>query len=445
MSNSVKIYLDTYGCQMNQYDGELVISLLESRGFSFTGIEQNADVILINTCSVREHAEQRALGRLHSLGSLKKHRPGLVIGVLGCMAERLRDNLREIAPEVDLAVGPDAYRKLPDLLRKHLNGHQGNFSYLPGCSGELYGDIQPTRRQGISAFATIMRGCDNFCSYCIVPHVRGRERSRSADEVISEVQRAVDNGCVEVTLLGQNVNSYHWNQLDFPDLLSQVAKVPGLRRLRFLTSHPRDLSDKLIELLAASGVLCPSLHLPAQAGSDRILAKMNRGYTKEEYLTKVQKLRRQIPDLMLTTDLLCGFPSEEESDFQQTLDLVEQAQFDDAFTFRYSPRPGTTAYQFEDDVPEDVKIERLQRMIALCRRIADRSREKMIHKEVTILLENPSPKNPLEWMGRTESGCVALVPGEYSPGEEVRVKVQDVRGFSLWGKPISITQNALNI
>ena len=397
---------------------------------------QDADVILINTCSVREHAEQRALGRLRSLTAIKTRRPDLVIGVLGCMARRLGSTLKDEMGEVDLVLGPDAYRSLPQYIEDHLNGHHGCFTHDSGLPDETYNGIQPNRRIGVNAFVAIMRGCNNFCTYCIVPYVRGRERSRAPEEILDEVRRAVEEGFPEVTLLGQNVNSYRWEKVGFTELLARVAEVPGLRRLRFLTSHPRDLNDQLIGCLSSGGVICPSLHLPAQSGSDRILKAMGRGYTRSEYLDKVIRLRETVPNLVLTTDLLCGFPTETEEDFDQTLELIHRVRFDDAFTFKYSPRPGTAAAYMTDDVPEEVKIERLERMIALARQLADESRRRLIGREFEILMENPSPKNAEEWSGRTSCGRIALVPGAFKRADLIRIKVEEVRGFSLWGKAL---------
>ncbi len=435
MSQVYKVFLHTYGCQMNLYDGELVGSLLQSGGFQLISQPEEADVILINTCAVRDHAEQRVLGRLRTLGALKSRHPQLVIGVLGCMAQRLGEDLKKQVPTVDLVLGPDSYRSLSGLLKDQLSGHHG---YLIGCSGnpqETYGDVLPTRREGISAFVAIMRGCDNFCSYCVVPYARGRERSRPPDEVLAEIQSAVEDGFTEVVLLGQNVNSYHWESTDFATLLIAIAAgVKDLRRLRFMTSHPRDLSDKLIEVMAEGGIVCPSLHLPAQSGSDRILELMNRGYTVSQYLTKVEKLRARVESLALSTDLMCGFPTESETEFEQTLNLMRTARFDDAFTFKYSPRPGTKAARLKDDVPEEVKIERLERMIAVTRALADESRSRMIGQKVEALLENVSPREASEWTGRTRCGRVILVPGAFRRGDIVNLQVEAVRGFSLWGQ-----------
>jgi tRNA-2-methylthio-N6-dimethylallyladenosine synthase len=445
MSQDYKVFLHTYGCQMNLYDGELVSSLLQAEGFRMTSHPEDAAVILINTCAVREHAEQRVLGRLRTLGALKNRHPRLVIGVLGCMAQRLGEDLKTQVPAVDLVLGPDAYRLLPDLLRDHLDGSDGDIPWRDGDPSETYGDVLPARREGVNAFVAIMRGCDNFCSYCIVPYARGRERSRSPDEILTEIQTAVEEGFPEVMLLGQNVNSYRWQGRDFPDLLTRIKLgISGLKRLRFMTSHPRDLSDKLVEVLAEGGPICPSLHLPAQSGSDRILDLMGRGYTASQYLSKVEKLRSRIEGIALSTDLMCGFPTESEADFTATLDLMDAAQFDDAFTFKYSPRPGTKAARMNDDVPEEVKIKRLERMITRARQLADESRTRMLGRTVGVLLENISPRHESEWSGRTRCGRMALVPGTFQVGEVVQMQVEEVRGFSLWGKllnPVSKVQN----
>ncbi|MCX6641293.1 MAG: tRNA (N6-isopentenyl adenosine(37)-C2)-methylthiotransferase MiaB [bacterium] len=433
----LKVYLDSYGCQMNLYDGEIVSSLLQADGFVITSRAAEAQVILINTCGVRDHAEQRVLGRLRTLAALKRRHSRLIIGVLGCMAERLRESLQDQIPEVDLVLGPDAYRQLPHLLKGLISGDEGIRGYSTGALRETYGDVQPSRREGINAFVAIMRGCDNFCSYCIVPYVRGRERSRPPEEIYREINEAVAAGFPEVMLLGQNVNSYRHEEVGFPELLDGVAQITGLKRLRFLTSHPKDLSDALIERMAQGGVICPSLHLPAQSGSDRILTAMKRGYTSEKYLTKVEQLRSAVPDLALTTDLLCGFPAETEEDFRQTLELIEAAQFDDAFTFKYSVRPGTEAAKLPDDVPEAVKVERMERMIASCRQQANASRKRMIGQQAEVLLEKVSPKNSSEWSGRTACGRMALVPGEFNRGDFVRIRVKQVKGFSMWGRKVN--------
>lgn len=436
MNRPQKVYLDTYGCQMNVYDGELVTGLLQANGFAMTLNPEEAAVVLINTCGVRQHAEQRVLGRLRSLGAVKRDRPELLIGVLGCMAERLGSTLRDMVNEVDLVVGPDAYRQLPRILQDYLDGGNGHFHWIQGNPLETYGDIKPVRREGVNAYVAIMRGCNNFCTYCVVPYVRGRERSRSPEEIMSEIKKAASDGFPEVTLLGQNVNSYAWGGVTFPQLLDLVAEIPGLLRVRFMTSHPRDLSDALIDRLARGGIICPSVHLPAQSGSDRILKVMGRGYTRDEYVEKVSRLREAVPNLALTTDLLCGFPTENEEDFAQTLALMRRVHFDDAFTFKYSPRPGTVAARMADDVPEEVKMDRLKRMIALARQLSDQSRRQLLGRDVEVLLEGTSPKNEAEWTGRTACGRIAVVPGAYGRAHLISIRVEEVRGFSLWGKPL---------
>ena len=421
---------------MNLADSELVYGMLVQEGFHITDRIGEADVILINTCSVRDHAEQRVLGRLRALGAHKKRRPEIVIGVLGCMAQRIGEEFRTLVPSVDFVLGPDSYRRLPKLLQEHFSGGNGHFVYENGVPGETYEDIPPRRSEGVSAYIAIMRGCNNFCTYCVVPYVRGRERSRSPEKIIAEISKAVSEGYSEAVLLGQNVNSYSYGGEDFPSLLMNVAQIEGLKRIRFLTSHPRDLSERLMDVMALGGKICPSLHLPVQSGSDRILDLMGRGYSRRQYLEKVHKLREKVPELMLTTDLLCGFPTETEADFQATLDLMTEARFDDAFTFKYSVRPGTQAARMQDDVPEPLKIERLTRMIALARQLADQSRVAKLGKEVQVLLEKTSSKDESEWMGRTACGRVALVPGgHYKRGDVVRIKVEKIHGFSLWGKP----------
>ncbi len=420
---------------MNFADGELVQGMLAREGFKITDRIGEADVILINTCSVRDHAEQRVLGRLRALGAIKKRRPDIMIGVLGCMAQRLGAEFRTFVPSVDLVLGPDSYRRLPELLQEHLSWKNGYSVFACGVPDETYEDISPRRTEGISAFVSIMRGCNNFCTYCIVPYVRGRERSRPPEKIVAEISKAVSEGFSEAVLLGQNVNSYSYGDVDFPGLLGMISQIEGLRRIRFLTSHPRDLSEKLMDIMAQGGKICPSLHLPVQSGSDRILDLMKRGYTRRQYLEKVRRIREKVPDLMITTDLLCGFPSESEEDFQETLDLMKEARFDDAFTFKYSVRPGTQAARMRDDVPEPVKIERLTRMIVLARHLADQSRIAMLGREADVLLEKPSPKDNAEWTGRTACGRVALIPGLHRRGDVVTIKVEEIRGFSLWGRP----------
>jgi tRNA-2-methylthio-N6-dimethylallyladenosine synthase len=361
MGESKRIYIETYGCQMNLADSEIVLGIMKKHGYSLTDDISKADVILVNTCSVREHAEQRVIGRLSSFLRYKKRKPDLVIGVLGCMAERLKKRLIEEENLADIVVGPDEYRKLPQLVSDAFAGHKGIAVKLSKV--ETYDDITPLRTEGISAWITVMRGCDKFCTFCVVPFTRGRERSRPLDSIVKEVEMLSSQGYREVTLLGQNVNSYRDGNYDFADLLSAVARVDRNMRIRFTTSHPKDMSDKLIQTIAEHPNICNYIHLPVQSGSDRILELMNRTYDRKHYLELVRKIRETIPGVSLSTDIIAGFPTETEEDHKMTLSLLEEVRFDGAFMFKYSPREGTKAYAMGDDVPDEVKVRRLTEII----------------------------------------------------------------------------------
>ncbi|MDE6374888.1 MAG: tRNA (N6-isopentenyl adenosine(37)-C2)-methylthiotransferase MiaB, partial [Alistipes sp.] len=361
-----KLFIETYGCQMNVGDSEIVVSVMQQEGYTYTGRAEEADIILINTCSIRDNAEQRIWGRLAEMRRLKKSRPSLLIGVIGCMAERLKERLTEGPAGVDIVAGPDAYRDLPRLVREAEAGGKGVNTLL--SSEETYAEIAPVRldRNGVSAFVSIMRGCNNFCSYCVVPYTRGRERSRDPQTILSEVRSLFDNGYREVTLLGQNVNSYRFGDVDFPELVRLTAEVSPLLRVRFATSHPKDMSDRLLEVMASSPNVCRSIHLPAQSGASSMLERMNRKYTREWYLDRIAAIRRYLPDCGITTDLIAGFSGETEEEHAQTLSLMRQVGYDFAFMFKYSERPGTFASKhLPDDVPEEVKLRRLQEIIDL--------------------------------------------------------------------------------
>ena len=347
------VYVETYGCQMNVADSELVASILNDAGFSITEQAEGADVILLNTCAVRRHAEERVIGRISQLNGLRSQRPHLTLGMLGCMAQHLSDTLSERAPFVDLVMGPDSYRRLPDLLAQSSDDALLDVRL---DRSENYVGISPVRREGTNAWVTIIRGCDKFCTFCIVPFVRGRERSIDADEIVRQVEGVAAEGFREVTLLGQTVNSYRGEECDFADLLRKVAAVDGIERLRFTSPYPVDFSDRVIAAMAEVEQVCPYLHLPVQSGSDAQLSTMRRGYTVGEFRTLVSKLRAAIPDLALSTDIITGFCGESEEDFQQTVDLMEEIRFDSAFMFKYSDREGTYAHKkMPDDVPESVK------------------------------------------------------------------------------------------
>ncbi|HPD34425.1 MAG TPA: tRNA (N6-isopentenyl adenosine(37)-C2)-methylthiotransferase MiaB, partial [Candidatus Kapabacteria bacterium] len=384
----IKIYIETYGCQMNIYDTELIGGILTNDGnYTITNLIDDADVILLNTCSVRENAEKTIYNRLMHLKHYRKSNSDLVIGIIGCMAERLRNDIFEKYDLVKLVIGPDEYRNAPELIRKSLSGEKGIAVRLSRV--ETYEDIEPLRMNGISAWLAIMRGCNHFCSYCVVPYTRGRERSRSKDSIIYEIKSLDDKGYKEVTLLGQNVNSYKdtGSNIDFPNLLREVAKAAPSMRIRFLTSHPLDMSDDLIYAMSEYDNICHYLHLPFQSGSDRILRLMNRDYTREHYLNRIAKIREIIPDCALSTDIIAGFPSETIEDHLQTLDLMRNVEFDGAFMFKYSARQGTKAYNMDDDVPESEKIARLNEIINIQNKISYKKNQLEIGKSYEILVE----------------------------------------------------------
>jgi tRNA-2-methylthio-N6-dimethylallyladenosine synthase len=423
-----KFFLETYGCQMNVSDSEIVSTLLVRVGFVPVDRIEDADIIIFNTCSVRQHAEDRVLGRIANEKFRKQEYPGLQIGVIGCMAQRLGDNLIAMEPGIDFVVGVDRYHELEDVIGKTVK-QRSSTEFDPK---QVYPGVAPTRNDHYCAFVTIMRGCDNYCSYCIVPYVRGRERSRALRDVISEVKEAVDSGHKDVTLLGQNVNSYRYDAVDFPALLSELEKVPGLRRLRFITSHPKDLSDRLIEVMAQSTVLCNHIHLPMQSGDTAILGSMNRGYSIEDYLRKVGKLRNAIPDIAITTDLIAGFPSETEEQFENTLAVMREIRFDYAFCFKYSNRSGTMASGFSHQVPEEERLHRLQKMIDLQREITFQVFRSQIGKEVEIYVEGFSRKSEQRVSGKTRDYKIAVVDGnESSLGSFVKATVKDATSGTL--------------
>ena len=357
-----KLFIETYGCQMNVGDTEIIISILQEHGYRYTEIQQEADVILINTCSVRDNAEQRIWGRLSEMRRLKKQKPTLLVGIVGCMAERLKEALLEGGTGVDLVAGPDTYRDLPQLLKAAEAGTKGANVLL--STEETYAEIAPVRidKNGVSGFISIMRGCNNFCSYCVVPYTRGRERSRDWETIVSEARSLFENGYREVTLLGQNVNSYHFGEVDFPELMHRVAAISPLLRVRFATSHPKDMSDRLLDVMASMPNICRAIHLPAQSGSTTMLERMNRKYTREWYLGRIEAIRSRMPDCAITTDLIAGFSGETEEEHRDTLSLMRQVGYDFAYMFKYSERPGTFASKhLPDDVADEVNR-------AVCRR-----------------------------------------------------------------------------
>ena len=434
-----KVYIETYGCQMNVNDSEVILSILQDEGYALTDNIDEANIILANTCSIRDNAEQRVWGRIDQFRLQKRKRSGVIIGIVGCMAERLKTKLLE-GHEVDLVAGPDAYRSLPQLIR-NITPSSPQINVLLSHE-ETYADISPVRmdKNGISAFISIMRGCNNVCSYCVVPYTRGAERSRDPETIVREAQELFDNGYKEVTLLGQNVDSYFWKDKDnadknvnFAQLLEKVAKISPELRVRFSTSHPKDISDEVIYTMAIYENICRHIHLPVQSGSSIMLEKMRRKYNREWYLERVAKIRSVLPDCGITTDVIAGFSGETEQDHQDTLSLMEKVVFDSAFMFAYSERPGTLASKkYPDDIPYEEKTRRLNEIIALQGRMSLKSNEKEIGKYLKVLVEGPSKKNPDELCGRASSNKMCVFPsrGE-KPGDYCTVKVESVTSATL--------------
>ena len=431
-----KLFVETYGCQMNVGDSEIVVSLMQREGYVYTDRIEQADVILINTCSIRDNAEQRIWGRLNELKRYRKARPGLIVGILGCMAERLREQLLEGPWGVDVVAGPDAYRDLPRLVREAEAGGKGVNVLL--STEETYAEIAPVRldRNGVSAFVAIMRGCNNFCSYCVVPYTRGRERSRDAATIVAEAQSLFDNGYREVTLLGQNVNSYRAGEVDFPELLRRVASISPLLRVRFATSHPKDMSDRLLETMASMPNICRAIHLPAQSGATSMLERMNRKYTREWYLDRIAAIRRYMPDCAITTDLIAGFSGETEEEHAATLSLMREVGYSWAFMFKYSERPGTFAQRnLPDDVPDEVKSRRLQEIIALQNDLSLESNRCDVGREFKVLVESESKRNSGQLSGRTSQNKVVVFDrGNHRIGDYVRVRVTGCTSATLLGE-----------
>lgn len=437
---SKKIYIETYGCQMNVGDSEVIFSILGKEGYERTESMDDADVILANTCSVRDNAEQRIWGRIEVFHKQKEKRSGVVVGIVGCMAERLKDKLLD-THKVDLVAGPDSYRTLPTLLRD-IAPDKPQINVMLSHE-ETYADIVPVRtdRNGVSAFISIMRGCNNVCSYCVVPYTRGAERSRDPQTIVDEARDVFSKGYKEVTLLGQNVDSYNWKPAegegcDFPKLLEMVARISPELRVRFATNHPKDISDELIETMARYDNICNHIHLPVQSGSDRLLEKMRRRYTAEWYLERVAMIREVLPGCGITTDVIAGFCSETEEDHQQTLELFRKVGFDYAYMFYYSERPGTLAARhYPDDVPLDVKTRRLNEIIALQSELSLKSNQNDIGKTFRVLVEGPSKKNPEELCGRSGNNKMCVFPGKgHKAGDYVDVKVLSCTSATLIGK-----------
>jgi tRNA-2-methylthio-N6-dimethylallyladenosine synthase len=435
-----KIYIETYGCQMNFSDSEIVASILSDHGYDQTTDIKAAGIILVNTCSIREHAEDRVRKRLQLFRSYRKHHPGLVIGLLGCMADRTRKALMEEEQLLDLIAGPDSYRDLPRLLAQVESGQRAINTIL--SADETYADITPVRiaSGGISAFISIMRGCENFCSYCVVPTTRGQERSRDASSVVAETAGLFRDGFREVTLLGQNVNSYQWSgangMICFPELLEQVAAVSPLMRIRYATSHPKDLSNELLHAMARHGNICRSIHLPVQSGSNTVLDRMNRKYTREQYMERIEAIRNILPGCTLSTDIIAGFCGETEEDHRHTLSLMEWVGYDSAFMFKYSERPLTLAAEtMADDVDQATKDRRLKEIIDLQQKLSSASNRKDIGQVYEVLVEGISKRSPDHYFGRTTGNKVVVFPKTTTgSGNYIRVKINRSTSATLIGE-----------
>lgn len=450
-THTKKLYLESYGCQMNFSDSEIVASILNEAGYATTRNEEEADLILLNTCAIRDNAEQRVLKRLTQFKKAKRARPSLVVGVLGCMAERLRENLLEQQKLVDLVVGPDAYRDLPNLVGQ-VHGGQKAVNVLLSRE-ETYAEISPVRldANGITAFISIMRGCDNMCSFCVVPFTRGRERSRDPQSIVREAHELFEQGYREVTLLGQNVDSYKWNidnkgqikdadqpVVRFAELLELVAGVNPDLRVRFSTSHPKDMTDDVLHAMARHENICKYIHLPVQSGNSEVLKRMNRGYTREWYLDRIAAIRRIMPECSISTDIISGFCGETEQQHEDTLSLMREVKYDLAYTFKYSERPRTLAERkFEDDVPEEVKGRRLREIIELQGQHSLVRVEELVGKTHRVLIEGVSKKSDDELFGRTTYNTIAVFPrGQHKAGEYVNVEVTERSAVTLRGKVV---------
>ena len=462
---SRKLYIESYGCQMNFSDSEIVASILSKEGFSTTTSLEDADLVLVNTCSIREKAEQTVRKRLEHFNHAKKNKPSMKVGVLGCMAERLKHQFLEEEKIVDMVVGPDAYKDLPNLVAEIDEGRDAVNVIL--SKEETYGDVSPVRlnSNGVTAFVSITRGCDNMCTFCVVPFTRGRERSRDPKSILEEVDALAKQGYKEVTLLGQNVDSYLWyggglkkdfdkasemqkaTAVNFAQLLSMVAKAHPHMRIRFSTSNPQDMTLDVIDAMAAHENICKYIHLPVQSGSNRILKKMNRLHTREEYMTLIDNILERIPDCAISQDMIAGFPTETEEDHQDTLSLMEYVKYDFGFMFAYSERPGTLAgRKFEDDIPEDVKKRRLNEIIAMQQKHSLYRTKQHLGKVEEVLIEGTSKKSEAHWMGRnTQNTVVVFEKGPYKVGDYVNVRIEDCTSATLLGTAVGYGKNQVNL
>ena len=433
-------FIETYGCQMNVADTEVISGLLNNEGYSQTKDIHSANVIFVNTCAIREHAEDKVHSRLGFYNQIKQKNPETIIGVLGCMAQNLKEDILESKPFVDIILGPDSYRRLPDMISNR--SKEANHLVDTKLSRfEVYDNLFPSRKEGINAWISIMRGCDKFCTFCIVPFTRGRERSRSIDSIISEANQAVTDGFIEITLLGQNVNSYNHEGEGFHVLLDEVAKIKGLKRIRYTSPHPQDMTKEVLNVMAKHETICNYVHLPLQAGNDRVLNRMNRTYTKSEFISLANQIRDSLPNVGLSTDIIVGFPGEGSEEFDDTLDVMEKVHFDSAYTFKYSSRPGTKAAEFEDIISEEEKQSRLERVIDMQKKHTLLQNQKRVGAVEIVLVEKESKRSTNHWAGRTDSNkWVIFEKNNFKIGELVPIKIIDAKGITLRGETININK-----
>ena len=439
MNSSIikKFALETYGCQMNVADSELVEGILTNLGLEKTADYDEADAIFLNTCAIRENAETKVHSKLGNLHKIKLNKPHLIIGVLGCMAQNLKDDLLKNKPYVDIILGPDSYRKIPELINRHVKDNKSIVD-TKLSRYEVYENLFPSRGDTFNAWVSIMRGCDKFCSFCIVPFTRGRERSRSVESIVEEVKKAVDQGFVEITLLGQNVNSYNFEGKSFSDLLLAVSDINGVKRIRYTSPHPQDINIELLEVMASRKNICNYVHFPMQSGSNEVLKRMNRTYTREHFYDMAMNIREIMPNCGLSTDIIVGFPGETDEQFQETLDLMEAIKFNSAFTFKYSPRPYTKAEQFSDQISEQIKKIRLDEMLILQRKHTLELNQKMIGTFQQVLIEKESKKSKLHWAGRTDSNEWVIIEKNNSNIKDiVPVEISNATGVILHGKEVT--------
>ena len=428
-----KYYLETFGCQMNVADSEMIEGILQSKGYYPIKRMDSADIIFVNTCAIREHAEEKVHSRLGVFSKIKNNKPNVIIGVLGCMAQHLKDDILDSKPYVDIILGPDSYRKLPKLLERN-KVDKKNIVDTQLSRYEVYNNFFPSRNEGINAWVSIMRGCDKFCTFCIVPFTRGRERSRSPNNIFDEVKKAVDEGFVEITLLGQNVNSYIYDNYSFDYLLKNIAEINGVQRLRYTSPHPQDMTDDVLYVMSHYDNICNAVHFPLQAGSNEVLKRMNRSYTKSHFIERAHRIRDILPNCGLSTDIIVGFPGETNSQFEETLNVMNEVKFDSAFTFKYSPRLGTKAYEYSDQILETDKQERLDKVIKLQKKHTIFRNKEMIGNIERVLVEKNSKRSINQWAGRTDSNKWVIFDKENANIKDlVNVSITNAKGISLHG------------